>query len=354
MTISALARKTGAPIEMFKNGLKSLQEPDHESRNPTEEGRRIVLLDEDNPNGGWRVVNYKYWRDIFSNEDKKRNDRERIAEKRERKSTIEGMSQSVATCRNLSQSVALCSDRSQIVAHTEAEAEAEVYTETTNNSFVEKSEKTESEDLESPEPEPDPPPPPEKMKGKPTKKSPSKRDEYFRKEAISMMETWNSSVVPPIATIKAISEARISKVVDAIKYGLKMDPPITLYEVWPEIIQKILASSILTGRSKDMDWKADFDFLFTRKSGIKNEDPRWFRILEGAYDTPEKSSIHRTAEQEREVKRMQESMMKSYREGEEENRRIFEEFQKSGLSYEEFAQREHEEIMKRKEQEEGQ
>jgi hypothetical protein len=108
MTPPAIAARTSIPLDIIEAGLTQLAEVDKYSRTPTEDGRRIVLIDEDRP-WGWRIVNYAYYRDLASREDKKAKDRERIAAKRLN-------SQDVAECRNVSQSVA-------DVAHTDTDTD---------------------------------------------------------------------------------------------------------------------------------------------------------------------------------------------------------------------------------------
>jgi len=98
MTPPAIAARTSIPLDIIEVGLDQLSQSDKYSRTPTEDGRRIVLLDDDRP-WGWRIVNYKYYRDLASREDKKEKDRQRIAEKRNKINNV-------AECRNLSQSVA--------------------------------------------------------------------------------------------------------------------------------------------------------------------------------------------------------------------------------------------------------
>lgn len=106
ITPPALAAKTSIPLEIIEKGLEQLSEPDRYSRSEADEGRRIVLLDEDRP-WGWRIVNYQHYRELASREDKKRKDRERIAEKRKK-------NKGVAGCREESQDVA-------DVAHTDTD-----------------------------------------------------------------------------------------------------------------------------------------------------------------------------------------------------------------------------------------
>ena len=70
MTPAAIARRTTIPLEIIEAGIAVLLEPDHESRTPTEEGRRIIPL-ADGRNWGWRVVNYKHYRALKREEDRR-------------------------------------------------------------------------------------------------------------------------------------------------------------------------------------------------------------------------------------------------------------------------------------------
>lgn len=98
MTPPAIAARTSIPLDIISTGIDQLSQPDRYSRTPTEDGRRIVLLEEDRP-WGWRIVNYRYYRELASREDKKAKDRERIAAKRLNNN-------GVAQCRAESQNVA--------------------------------------------------------------------------------------------------------------------------------------------------------------------------------------------------------------------------------------------------------
>lgn len=106
MTPPAIAARTSIPLDIIEAGLEQLSAADKYSRTPTEDGRRIVPLEDDRP-WGWRIVNYRYYRDLASREDKKRKDRERISQKRNKNNDV-------AECRKVSQSVA-------DVAHTDTD-----------------------------------------------------------------------------------------------------------------------------------------------------------------------------------------------------------------------------------------
>lgn len=101
MTPQAIAATTSIPIGIIEAGLQDLMKTDKYSRSPENNGRRIILIDEDRP-WGWKIVNHSYYRNLANHEDKKQKDRERITNKRKIAKNIND----VADCRTLSQDVA--------------------------------------------------------------------------------------------------------------------------------------------------------------------------------------------------------------------------------------------------------
>lgn len=75
MTTAAISRKTTIPIEIIELGIAALLLPDPESRTPTQGGRRIIPLAEGR-SWGWKVVNYKHYRQIKREEDRREYHRE--------------------------------------------------------------------------------------------------------------------------------------------------------------------------------------------------------------------------------------------------------------------------------------
>jgi hypothetical protein len=71
MTADALSFRTGIPLEIIKTGIAALEQPDPDSRTPGEDGRRIVLLDPEGRNWGWRIVNYPIYRDMRNAEERR-------------------------------------------------------------------------------------------------------------------------------------------------------------------------------------------------------------------------------------------------------------------------------------------
>jgi hypothetical protein len=97
MTPPAISGKTSIPLDIIEKGLAILSAPDPYSRTPGEDGIRIRLMDDHRP-WGWEIVNYKKYRDMVRREDKRKADRERIAEKRKslKRKESRKVSQSVA------------------------------------------------------------------------------------------------------------------------------------------------------------------------------------------------------------------------------------------------------------------
>jgi hypothetical protein len=63
MSHAAISALTGWPLDLLKQGISELMEPDPTSRSPDEDGRRLVLLDANNRDWGWRVVNHGLYRE---------------------------------------------------------------------------------------------------------------------------------------------------------------------------------------------------------------------------------------------------------------------------------------------------
>jgi len=76
MTVEAIARRTGLPADDWERWIVELEAPDVDSRNPENEGRRIVRLDE-HRRWGWQIVNYGHYRATASEEQRKASQRSR-------------------------------------------------------------------------------------------------------------------------------------------------------------------------------------------------------------------------------------------------------------------------------------
>lgn len=81
LTAGAISRRTTIPTEIITQGIAALLLPDPESRTPTEEGRRIVPLSEGR-SWGWRIVNYKHYRELKREHDRREYHRTYWQEKR--------------------------------------------------------------------------------------------------------------------------------------------------------------------------------------------------------------------------------------------------------------------------------
>lgn len=70
MTPEAISRRTTIPLEIIRQGIEALEQPDTASRSPALEGRRIVRLSE-HREWGWNVVNYGHYRKIRSQDERR-------------------------------------------------------------------------------------------------------------------------------------------------------------------------------------------------------------------------------------------------------------------------------------------
>ena len=116
MTLGAMARITGIPLEILAAGIAVLEAPDAGSRTPEMEGRRIARLDA-HRDWGWFLVNFAKYRAMQTREEKNEADRERMRSKRAAERS--NVSQGVAGCSNVSPTVESVAD----VAHTDLDTD---------------------------------------------------------------------------------------------------------------------------------------------------------------------------------------------------------------------------------------
>jgi uncharacterized phage protein (TIGR02220 family) len=76
MTREAISRHTTIPLDIINKGIDALEKPDPYSRTAAEEGRRIVRI-ADHRDWGWQIVNYKHYRKIQREEERKQYHAER-------------------------------------------------------------------------------------------------------------------------------------------------------------------------------------------------------------------------------------------------------------------------------------
>lgn len=116
MTVGAMSRTTGIPVEILSEGIAALEAPDPASRSPDMEGRRIARLDA-HREWGWFLVNFAKYRAMQTREEKNEADRERMRSKRA--AARSNVSQGVAGCSNVSPTVESVAD----VAHTDLDTD---------------------------------------------------------------------------------------------------------------------------------------------------------------------------------------------------------------------------------------
>lgn len=83
LTHEAISRRTNVPIDIVKNGIDRLEQPDKRSRTPDHDGKRIIRLD-DHREWGWLIVNYDYYRNLASEDQRREKTLARVRKHREK------------------------------------------------------------------------------------------------------------------------------------------------------------------------------------------------------------------------------------------------------------------------------
>lgn len=80
MTHEAISRRTIIPLEIIRKGIAVLEEPDPQSRDGANDGRRILRI-ADHRDWGWKIVNYAKYRAIRSADERREYMREYMRKK---------------------------------------------------------------------------------------------------------------------------------------------------------------------------------------------------------------------------------------------------------------------------------
>lgn len=76
-TPEAISRRTNVPLDIVNEAITVLEAPDPRSRSSTDDGRRLIRLDE-HRNWGWMITNYEYYRGLASEEQRRAKTAERV------------------------------------------------------------------------------------------------------------------------------------------------------------------------------------------------------------------------------------------------------------------------------------
>jgi len=226
LTARAVAARTGIPIEIIEAGIASLEQPDLDSRTPDREGRRIERLD-DHRAWGWRIVNYLKYRQLFSAEQKREADRERIAAKR-------------ATERHPLRHVAEGSGQAQEVANV-AQADADADADERKRA------------------------PRARARGAPE----------FHQQVIDLYH----EMLPSLARVKLWDDKRRRSLDARIREHVARGVAADTLDWWRRVFGKAAASDFFCGRTRD-PWKGSLVWLIERGTHL-------LKLIEGNYDNPE-------------------------------------------------------------------
>lgn len=126
MTTHAISRRTNVPVEIVRDAMHTLSEPDPESRSPDEDGRRIALVDP-HREWGWRIINYDHYRKLRDEEGRRAYHRDYMKKYRSKGGVKsgEGLLSPVKACEDPLRDV---KSSEALLTHAEAEEEGDVRT----------------------------------------------------------------------------------------------------------------------------------------------------------------------------------------------------------------------------------
>lgn len=233
----ALALICMKPVDRVREILALLESPDPDSRSDVDEGRRIRKVP-----GGWQIINYRAYRERVSADEKRENDRIRIAEKR---AAARAESGCVADSSGVSQGVA-------DVAQAEAEAEGE------------------KKEEQGASPDGDAPP-----------GNDGKRDKSDPVPYQAIVDAYNATMTG-LPKVREVTSARKT----AMRTAWQESPQRRAINFWQAYFEECADDVFLNGTGPyaepHANWRPDFDFLMRRKTVV--------RVYERAMDRMERTA----------------------------------------------------------------
>jgi hypothetical protein len=251
ITHQAISALTGWPLDLLKQAIAELQEPDPNSRTFGEEGRRLVLLDPEHRQWGWRVVNHSQYRErarkqmqqIQATESGRDAERKRIERERQRLDA-HGIASGDVQLRPAESGPDRLSD-----SDSDSDSDAE------KNSGV----------LEDSDSRP--------------RRARTRRDRpaYEAKEFHAKVIEAYHELLGCLPGIRDWNETRQRKLNTRIAERLTAGKPADGLLYWRDLFAKVAASDFLTGRKTD--WRClGLEWLLERANFTK--------LIEGSYDNP--------------------------------------------------------------------
>jgi hypothetical protein len=264
MSVNAIHRTTGIPVDVLVKGIKVLEAPDAGSRTPDMEGRRIVRMDEHRA-WGWFLVNFRKYRQMISRDEKKEADRIRIANQRD------------AEKANKNAGVAIRSEASPgvaDVAHTEAYPETEAFKALSSSLRSDSSSATADAHSANPEGGEERP----NLALVPDAPAADRRaalKERLRQVTREACEAYNSILAKPIGLLPAVrmsvgEDRRVKEVKRCIKVAREISRDVfkrerLTREFWDAYFQQCAEdphkSGRLGGGKGHENWRPDFEYL---------------------------------------------------------------------------------------------
>lgn len=241
VTPDYLARVTGLSTEAVAACMQRFCEPDRDSRSAAEDGRRLVLLEPDHRDWGWRVVNHGVYRERAR---KQQWDLERTASGR----NAERMRISRERSSRLNERSDVCRDVPTSSDGARSQTQTQTQTQTEDSRV--------SEDRDSRPP-------------KRTRERPQYESAEFHQAVIAAYH----EALPDLPAVKAWSKQRAGALNARIRERLKQDKPADAVDYWRKLFAQVSASDFLCGRAGE--FRADLEWILRPENFLK--------VIEGRY-----------------------------------------------------------------------
>ncbi len=252
ITHQAISSRTGWPLDLLEQALAELQQPDPNSRSRAENGRRLVLLDPEHRQWGWRVVNHAQYRErarkqmqqIQATESGRDAERKRVERER-------------ASARARTQSGDVRARPAMSGRDRLSDSDSDSDADSRGRSGI----------LEDSDP-------------RPRQARTRKRPAYEAREFHAQIVALYHEVLPSLPAVRDWNDTRRRKLNARIAERLAQGKPADQVDYWRDLFGKAAASDFLTGRKAD--WRCPgLEWLLERANFVK--------LIEGAYDRHERA-----------------------------------------------------------------
>ena len=250
VTPDYLARITGLAIDDLTACMVRFCEPDPYSRTPTDEGRRLALIDPEHRRWGWKILNHAQYRERAR---KQQWDNERTASGRDAQRKRDERAQKKGKSVE-SRDIPTCPDVSRLSPLSDADTDADADADSRSGVL---------EDSDS----------------RPRRARTKERPAYEGREFHAQVIRAYHETLPELPAVKVWSETRRKALNARIRERCKDGKPADTVDYWRKLFESVAASDFLCGHATPRDgrqpFRADLEWLLRPENFAK--------VIEGRY-----------------------------------------------------------------------